>query len=75
MDFSFLSGGNPIYILVGFTLFHYCIAQPYLELDLTHSILLFIVLYVLYKKYGNSFLDRYLPTSTSFFGFGKKKRR
>ena len=74
MDFSFLNGGNPIYVLVGFFLFYNFIAQPYFDLDLTHSVLLFIVLYVLYKKYGNSFLDRYLPTSNSFFGFGKKRR-
>ncbi len=69
MDFSFLKG-NPFYIFIGFLLFYLVIAQPFFDMDFVKSFFLFALLYVLYKKYGNNFLDNFKKSS-----FGKKKRR
>ena len=69
MDLSFLRG-NPLYILIGFVIFYLFIAQPFFDMDLVKSILLFALIYALYKKYGNNYLDRFKTGSQ----FGKRRR-
>ena len=44
--------GNPIYIVLGVIAFYYIIGEPMLQLNFIKSLLLFIVLYVLYMKFG-----------------------
>jgi uncharacterized membrane protein len=58
---------NLVYLLIAFLVFYYLIAQPFFSLDFFKSVLLFIVLYVLYKKFGNDFFSR-------FSSFGKRRR-
>ena len=65
MNIPFVTG-NPIYILIGFLVFYYMIAKPLLKFDFLKSLIIFIVLYVLYKKFGKDFLNR--------SSFGKRRR-
>ena len=64
---SWLSG-NPLYILIAYIIFYFLVAEPLLNLDCINSVILFIVLYVLYKKYGNNYLEK-------MSNFGKRRRR
>jgi len=67
IDLSFLKG-NPVYILVGFVIFYLVIAQPFFKLDLIRSILLFALLYVLFKKYGDKAMDKLKTVTKSSLG-------
>ena len=51
MNIPFVTG-NPLYILIGFLVFYFLIAKPLLHFDFIKSLLIFIVLYVLYSKFG-----------------------
>jgi hypothetical protein len=57
---------NPIYLLIGFLIFYYFIAQPFFNFDLIRSVLLFIVLYFIYTKYGDKIFERVKSQSSSF---------
>lgn len=57
MNIPFVTG-NPIYILIGFIVFHFLIAKPLLKFDLIKSVLVFVVLYVLYSKFGKGLFKR-----------------
>jgi hypothetical protein len=57
---------DPIYLLFAFLIFYYLIAQPFFGFDLIRSVLLFIVLYFIYVKYGDQLLSR-------FSSFGKRR--
>ncbi len=56
---------DPIYLLIGFLIFYYLIAQPFFGFDLIRSVLLFIVLYIIYINYGDQIMDKF---SRSRFG-------
>ena len=56
MNIPFVTG-NPIYILIAFLVFYFLIAKPLLKFDFFKSLLIFIVLYVLYQKFGKSLLN------------------
>ena len=67
MDLGFLAGINVMKVLLAYIVFYYLIAQPFFNLDFFKSTVLFIVLYVLYKKYGGNL-------SSKLSGFGKRRR-
>jgi len=71
IDLSFMRT-NPLQLLVGFVLFYFLIAQPLFDMDLIKSILLFALIFFLYKKYGNNALDRFRKSNSLF---GKRRRR
>ena len=56
---------NPIYILIAFIVFYYLISKPLFKFDFIKSLLLFVVLYILYSKFGKSLFKR--------SSFGKKR--
>ena len=68
MDFAFLKS-NPLYVCIAFLVFYFVVAQPFLKLDLTKSLIFFAVLYILYKKFGNGFIEKKFSS-----GFGKRRR-
>jgi len=68
MDYSFLKT-NPLYVLVAFVVFHFVIA-PMLGLDTLKSLLLFVVLYIIFMKFGKDWV-----VSKMGSGFGKRRRR
>jgi len=49
---------NPLYVIIAFLIFYFIIVKPFLYLDIFKSIVLFIVLYILFKKYGGNFSDK-----------------
>jgi hypothetical protein len=67
MDYAFLKS-NPLYVVIAFLVFYFIIAQPFLNLTVFQSIVLFIVLYVLFKKYGGNFSDKFKSA------FGSRRR-
>ena len=71
IDISFLRT-NPLKLLIGFLLFYYFIAEPFFDFDLVKSLLLFALIFFLYKKYGNNALSRFKRNSSQF---GKRRRR
>jgi len=62
-----ISAVNPIYFLVGFLVFYYLIAKPFFSADITTSVLLYIVVYVIYINFGDSMFSK-IDRSLSKFG-------
>ena len=58
---------NPIYFLVGFLVFYYLIAKPFFSADITTTVLLYIVVYVIYINFGDSMFSK-IDRSLSKFG-------
>ena len=61
---------NPVYLLIGFLIFYYFIAQPFFGFDLIKSVLLFIFLYFVYTNYGDQIMDKVNKTKQAF---GRRK--
>ena len=70
IDISFLRT-NPLKLLIAFAVFYFLIAEPFFDMDFLKSVVVFALLFFLYKKYGNNFFDRFLRKRSQF---GKRRR-
>jgi len=57
---------NPLYLLIGFLIFYYFIAEPIFGFDLIRALLLFVVLYFVYVNYGDKIKQK-------LSNFGKRR--
>jgi hypothetical protein len=57
---------NPLYLLVGFLIFYYLVAEPIFGFDLIRALLLYIVLYFVYVNYGDKIMQK-------LSNFGKRR--
>ena len=48
---------KPFYLIIGFLIFHYFIAEPVFGFDLIRSILAFVVFYLIYINYGDKIFE------------------
>lgn len=70
IDLSFIRS-NPLYVVIAFLVFYYIIAKPFFDWSFLKSILIFLVLYILYKRFGNDMLSKFKKPSSSY---GSRRR-